>query len=353
MFDISKPFSIYGLGNVGQKIATKLKKQGYTVQYFIDRRAEKGQHIDGVLCITPDQCKNMNIKQVVLGVFNRDVSPKSLQETLKANGVKIVLSYQEINNFIPGIADSSYWFEPKLDLNFFVKEISSTRALFKDKLSLETFDQIIKFRRTAKINDHIEGIGIEKQYFDVDIPGWLNLESITMLDCGAYDGDTLAAGIKFSAPIKNAYCFEPDEKNFAKLSTYCKSQALIKCCLIPCATWSKTTQLSFQADSGEASHVAEKSETVVQTVALDDFLVDIPFNFIKVDVEGADLDTIKGGMRNINEFRPYIAIGIYHRPKDLWEIPLYLSDQLDNYKYYLRQHGHNCFDTVLYAVPTQ
>ena len=351
LFDVDKPFSIYGLGQAGKKLALNLMKKEFNIQCIIDIKALDNPLFEDILCITPEQCSQHQVKQVILGVFNREVSPKGLQQTLIANGVEVILSFQEINEYIPHSIEPTFWFNAPLDMNRLEKELSDMRSLFNEELSIHTFEQLVKFRKTFRISDHVEGIGLEKQYFDVHIPGWLNLTSITLLDCGAFDGDTLRAAIQYNIPVHNAYCFEPDGKNFTNLVAFCREQNKVRCHAIPCATWSSSTQLSFQSNEGEASHILDDAKSMIQAVAIDDYLINTPFNFIKIDVEGADLDTLKGAIRNIIQFRPYIAVALYHRPNDLWEIPLYLSQKLTDYQYFLRQHGHNGIDTILYAVP--
>lgn len=349
--NLALPFSIYGFGNCGKKIATRLRNKGYQVEYFIDMRAEVNQKIDGIACIRPELCSTHGVTQVIIGVFNRDVSPKIIKKILFDNNVKTVVSFHEINQYIPEIVESSFWYDPTLNLKNYEFKTNSALALFKEDESRLTFEQILKFRTTHKIEDHLEGIGIDKQYFDVTIPNWLVTDAITMLDCGAYDGDTIEASIKYKAPVKTAYCFEPDQANYFKLTQYCKDKHDIRFHLIPCATWSSSTQLFFQNDFGEGSFISESTGVSIQALAIDDFLVNTPFNFLKIDVEGADLDTLKGAITNIKKHRPFIAIAIYHRPTDLWDIPLFLAENTNDYSFHLRQHGHNCFDTVLYGIP--
>ena len=87
-------------------------------------------------------------------------------------------------------------------------------------------------------------------------------------------------------------------------------------------------------------------------IALDDLLKKTPINYVKMDIEGSELDALKGGEKIIKRDLPHLAISIYHKPSDLWEIGLYLfSIHGNKYKYYIRNYGHQTFDTVLYAIP--
>jgi hypothetical protein len=74
-------------------------------------------------------------------------------------------------------------------------------------------------------------------------------------------------------------------------------------------------------------------------------------HFIKFDVEGGEIEAIIGAKNLILENRPVLAISLYHRPVDLWEIPELLQKLCINYSFYIRQHFFNSFDSVIYAIP--
>ena len=76
-----------------------------------------------------------------------------------------------------------------------------------------------------------------------------------------------------------------------------------------------------------------------------------------MDIEGAEIDALHGAQRLITDHHPALAISAYHSPTHIWEIPLWiekLARQNDiQYTYHYRAHGHNCFDTIFYAIPRQ
>ncbi|MFH1618985.1 MAG: FkbM family methyltransferase [bacterium] len=69
-----------------------------------------------------------------------------------------------------------------------------------------------------------------------------------------------------------------------------------------------------------------------------------------MDIEGAELDALKGAAETIKKNRPKLAICIYHKPSDLFEIPLFIKSLVPEYRFYLRQHQPISCDLVLYAV---
>lgn len=89
----------------------------------------------------------------------------------------------------------------------------------------------------------------------------------------------------------------------------------------------------------------------IACAALDDLLLNTAVDFIKLDVEGAEIPALLGGRRLIETHRPTLAISLYHRPDDLWAIPATLDSICPNYRLFIRQHYFNSFDSVLYAIP--
>lgn len=76
-------------------------------------------------------------------------------------------------------------------------------------------------------------------------------------------------------------------------------------------------------------------------------------DLIKMDIEGAELSALKGGIKTIKKYRPQLAISIYHSNDDFINIPLYLHNNLENYKYALGHYSPSLSETVLYAVPDE
>ena len=74
--------------------------------------------------------------------------------------------------------------------------------------------------------------------------------------------------------------------------------------------------------------------------------------FIKMDIEGAELESLKGAGRIIiREQKPKLAICVYHKKEDIFDIPEYILSLNPKYKLYLRHYTLGEWDTVLYAIP--
>jgi hypothetical protein len=109
--------------------------------------------------------------------------------------------------------------------------------------------------------------------------------------------------------------------------------------------------LSFNAGNGEAGTISTNGNVHVASMALDDLLLGQSTDFIKLDLEGGEIAALNGAAQLIARCRPVLALSYYHRPQDLWKIPQLLRKLCPNYRFFLRQHFFNSFDSVFYAVP--
>jgi len=113
----------------------------------------------------------------------------------------------------------------------------------------------------------------------------------------------------------------------------------------------KAQDLHFAATAGEdAKVVTDTRGTVVHGTAID--LLDCVPTYIKLDIEGAEKAALEGAVKTISRHAPKLAVCVYHKPADLWELPLYIREIYPAGKMYLRSHGENGFETVLYVLPS-
>ena len=86
-------------------------------------------------------------------------------------------------------------------------------------------------------------------------------------------------------------------------------------------------------------------------VPVSDIVINADPNYVKLDVEGNELQALEGLSPLLRRSRPTLAISAYHRPADLWQLPQFVRALDLDYSLHLRQYGHQGYDTVLYAVP--
>jgi FkbM family methyltransferase len=117
-------------------------------------------------------------------------------------------------------------------------------------------------------------------------------------------------------------------------------------------------KIMYFLENGPASKIANEKidERYVQctTLSIDD-LVAInglkKVDFIKMDIEGSELDALIGAIKTLKKFRPRLAICIYHKPDDYLDIPKFLNELELGYKFYIEHHTIFLGETVLFATP--
>ena len=172
------------------------------------------------------------------------------------------------------------------------------------------------------------------------------------VDAGGFDGLTTLAFLNWCGGNGYSYCFEADSKNIRVLKENLGDND--QCEIIPKALWSKTAALYMKMEGNCGSAVIDQSidEGVqkVSAVALDDILGDKPVTFIKMDIEGAELEAIRGARHIIQTQHPKLAVSIYHKYEDIWSIPSQIIEYDSGYRFYLRHYSFSDYDTVLYAI---
>ena len=74
-------------------------------------------------------------------------------------------------------------------------------------------------------------------------------------------------------------------------------------------------------------------------------------DFIKMDIEGAEIHALKGAEKTLRQFHPKVAISLYHSLEDFKTIPRYLDSLGLKYKFYLDHHTIYENETVLFGIP--
>ena len=78
--------------------------------------------------------------------------------------------------------------------------------------------------------------------------------------------------------------------------------------------------------------------------------VEIDITFIKMDIEGAEYKALQGAEQIIRENKPNLAICLYHKPEDVFEIPQLILNYRPDYRFLVRHYWLREYETVLYAV---
>jgi FkbM family methyltransferase len=174
------------------------------------------------------------------------------------------------------------------------------------------------------------------------------------IDCGGYDGDTaLDLVARTGGRFSRLYVFEPDPGNYARLEealTSVPPRIRRRIVTQAIAVGREPGRVTMHL-SGAASSIAGGEGVSIGCEPLDRLLEASVPTFIKMDIEGAEMDALEGAKKTIATHQPVLAVSAYHRPDDLWTIPLYVHSLAGRYRFHYRRYSHFAIDDlVLYAV---
>ena len=261
-----------------------------------------------------------------------------------------------------------YSFETEIYLNFFPninkyrhyliehwQELIAFKNDLKDEVSKQTFDCVLQGRISGN-QDYFSICYAPDQYYPKDLMEFSTDE--VMVELGSNNGDTLLGFLQHCPQFKRIYCFEPDKNCIPLLEKIKQSQKeyVNKIIIEQKGAWSNTTTLYFSlegnviAGNGHlVSNMSHATETI-NVVAIDDVISE-PITYMKMDIEGCELEALHGAEKQIIENKPMLAICVYHKMNDFTDIWSYLKHLNPDYKFYLRQHNKfSATETVLYAI---
>ncbi|MBS6506841.1 MAG: FkbM family methyltransferase [Paraclostridium bifermentans] len=212
------------------------------------------------------------------------------------------------------------------------------------------FDEIYKFLIQNGIRkEDIYGGSADttKQYFDKEL---LSLtEKECFVDCGALDLQTTMNFLSVCCEGKS-YAFEPDISNFERCMIMKDKYNLSNIEIYNHGCGSKKECLKFTSTQNGSSCVSDDGNTEISIERLDQVLKSKEITFIKMDIEGMELEALKGSIEIIKKHKPKLAISIYHKNDDLINIPIFIKNLVPEYKLYIRHYSIYPAETILYAV---
>ena len=337
------PIYIYGHAAFTNWIVTKLKKFGVQISGFVvdDKYFDGGEKVYKKSAFVTSGEKYF----LVVGVerFN-NVNPLELQASFK--NCQDVYQFSELCPFVETITKEFY--ETHSD------KIDTVYNALYDDFSKKSYEAYLR----AKIEEDVSKLNgyVIKPGFFFQSEFWKFTDSEILVDGGAFDGDTISDFVEFTPFLTGGgmiYAFEPDAKNFAKLKlnpAYQKFQDRIK--IVNAGLGSKNHLAKFDSNGNMTSKISEDGTNSVQIFSLDEFLAGAPVTIIKMDIEGAEMDALRGAAETIKKYLPMLFITIEHKAADHYEIFEFINSVSDEYTFFFRNHSeYLAVDSVLYAIP--
>jgi len=345
-----KDVVIWGRGSGAIEIFRLLIMEGANVIAFVDSESKDfDEKFCGKNVISYEMLKELNNNvNIVISTkiikYSREIAEK--------------LNNDQMNNLfsLTPIVNSLQY--EKLEIKRLVKnaekKINEVFLKLGDKKSKQVFMNLINYRLTN--DDVLLELSNEKgenQYFPKDVFLKLSDEEV-FVDAGGYIGDTILEFIdKVKGKYKKIYSFEPDGMLFSIISTLIAKQQLLNIELFPYGLYNSSGEMSFWNGSETGSSKITKIGTSkIRTEKLDDIIPEeVEVSYIKMDIEGVEREALDGADTIIKKYYPKLAISIYHKADDLWEIPYQIMTNYPEYDIYIRHYReYEATETVCYAV---
>lgn len=345
---------IFGTGSLGRILLAAAGDADVRVVAFADNnRALWGSQIDGRPVMSPDAAVEQlgDRAYFVVGVYN---SSKPMAQ-LRALGCRRIVPYAA---FYWRFAEAIQW-APGLERPSRIAAqagpMRAGYATLSDDRSREEFAAQIAWRGTldyARLPPHDPGTDI---YFPADIVRLKDDE--VFVDCGAFDGDSARLFIdKAGGRFAEIFACEPDVENRRKLGAFIETLPAGqrgRVTILPFAIGGKDGTVVFNTSGTAGSHMTDDHGDRVECRTLDTLMNGRSPSFIKMDIEGAEPDALRGAVATLRRARPILAVCAYHACEHLWTLPQIIKAAVPDYRIFLRRYAEECWEMVYYAVPPE
>ena len=339
-----KKIIIWGASIGGNQAFWCMEKNGVAVEAYCDNNEQKhGTLYNGKMIISPERLKQqMGGAQdyiVVIASFAYEVIYKQIQELGINCAVYIYLLY-DLCHVKNGVV---YVESEKKE----ICSIYSPETYTSTLLGLILEKGLLNSSAFGKIEEYSGFGGIDAYYYDNIAERIINEaeSALTLLDVGSWVGDSILQIRRvFGKQIRRIYGFEPSAENCAEIM----KKNIDDFTLYRVGLSNKNGQMSFSGEGPFFRASGKEDGIQTQIIKLDDIDLKIDGKCIlKMDIEGSEMDCLEGAKEFIKEYKPYIAVCVYHREKDILDIPKYIRGLVPEYKFLLRGGMH----TVCYAFP--
>jgi FkbM family methyltransferase len=352
----ASPLVLFGAGNLGREVLARLRRAGIEPVAFADDTAsKKNSVIDGLPVISPEKAVarfGRNTRFAVTILNSRLAFVEARRQLATRTGCEI-LSFLALARMYPDqLLPYLQYAQPARIL----ENTPQIRRLFgalADQESRRQFLSHLQFRLAADYE--CLPARSEPAYFPPDLIGSFP-KNITFVDCGAFDGDTIRNFLAHQGDdFATILAFEPDIQNHARLDAFVRSlspELSSRIWIYRGAVGDHRGSIAFNQTGDMSAAISPDAAEKADLFKLDDL---VPKSaapvYLKLDVEGFEMEALQGAKALLSSGRATLAVSIYHRPEDLWEIPLHLHDFGLGYRLYLRTEGLDGMDLVCYALP--
>lgn len=252
--------------------------------------------------------------------------------------------------------DKLIYFHPDDEINFegyrkFLVEKKSNLdkiySILADDKSKQTYYDILTARNTGDYTLYKNNY-TTPQYFQDDI--YMIKEDDIFVDVGAFTGDTIQEiDIITQGKYKKIIACEPNTQSYCFIEEMMKSNDKIELIKKGIGDKAETLKFSVNTQSQSIAGITNDGDITIEVDSLDN-LIDQPITFLKMDIEGFEMNALNGAVGTIKKYKPTLAICLYHKYTDFVDIPEFILNLDLGYKFYVRHHSVNFSETVMYAI---
>ncbi len=329
-----KPIVLYGMGNGADKILDWCEANGVQVQgVFASDEFVRGQQFRGFTVERYDVLRARFGDELLVVIAFASERPEVLERFAGLSQEQQVVA-PHLPLFDEAKTVSMEW------LAQYEQELQQVYDGLADDASRRVFAATLNYKLSGKL----------EYLFDCTTQREGDLRELIApttdelyLDLGAYNGDTLnELGRLTDWHWRGALAVEPDRRSCRKLRAAAEALAAkgLAVEVHEAGIWSEAGELGFSDSGGRQSTFIGAQKRSVPVTTIDAVAAGRAVTFIKMDVEGAELQAIAGGRQTISTFRPKLFVAAYHYDMDLFRLPLLLWQLVPEYKIYLRKHPY-------------
>lgn len=163
-----------------------------------------------------------------------------------------------------------------------------------------------------------------------------------VLDCGANIGVFVRESL--DAGAKTVVAIEPAPENVEALRrNFAPEIAQGRVIVYPKGVWDKDDWLTMNVDESNSAadsfvinpQNAKASTQKLPLTTIDKLVAELKLDkvdFIKMDIEGAEPNALRGGKETITKYHPHLAMSVYHQPDHPVTIPKIINEIWSGYK---------------------
>jgi FkbM family methyltransferase len=350
-----RPVVLVGAGNLGRRIAGAMIAAGSPPIGFADGgQALHDTSVCGIPVVSVEKAAAAQANATFVVTIWGARSAHRIAETeakLRAQGARYIAPFAHLLWKYPELLPH-YAIDLPESIILERAGLSAALDLMSDEASRLRFVDEVRARLTGRFD--LLGPPVPGDQYLVD-DLYTTSPGEVVFDGGAFDGDSLRDWLRKGRAFARWIAIEPDPHNLNQLSATIEAlprETRARVRVVAAALGAAQGSAILDAQ-GVSSRVSKSASGDIPVTTIDAIATAHRPTFVKLDIEGAEPDALRGASHTMERDRPVLAVCVYHRQRHLWEIPLVIGSMLPGYDFFLRPHGAEGWDLVLYAVPRE